>query len=65
MDVVLITLGETMSKIYLIVPYVERQSAKSLGARWDEYRSQWYVPLGKDYRKFARWLPKTLKEWAK
>ena len=65
MDVVLITLGETMSKIYLKVPYEEKNSAKNLGAKWDEYRTQWYVPPGTDYRKFVRWLPPHLKQWAK
>lgn len=32
-----------MSKVYLYVPYEEREKAKKLGARWDMERQQWYA----------------------
>ncbi len=31
-------------RIYLRVPYEEKEEAKQLGARWDPDRKQWYVP---------------------
>ena len=31
-------------RIYLKVPYEEKEEAKQLGARWDPDRKQWYVP---------------------
>ena len=33
-------------RIYLQVPYVEKDEAKALGARWDPQRRLWYVPAG-------------------
>lgn len=43
------------SKIYLNVPYAEKDAAKALGARWDPSRKQWYVPADKDITPFSKW----------
>ncbi len=32
-------------KIYLNVPYKEKDEAKKLGARWDPDSKLWYIPL--------------------
>ena len=32
-------------KIYLTVPYKEKDEAKKLGARWDPDSKLWYIPL--------------------
>lgn len=44
-------------KIYLDVPFSEKESAKALGARWDVSLKKWYFegPV-RDYVKFARWI---------
>ena len=46
-----------MPATYLNVPFRDKDSAKSLGARWDPARRQWYVPDGRELAPFAAWLP--------
>lgn len=41
----------------LDVPFVEKDQAKRLGARWNAGSKRWYVPDGLDLQQFARWLP--------
>lgn len=48
------------SKIYLNVPYQEKDSAKALGARWDPVNKKWYAPANKDITLFAKWQPETV-----
>ncbi len=36
----------TQGRIYLNVPYSEKEDAKALGARWDGDRKLWYAPYG-------------------
>jgi hypothetical protein len=43
------------SKIYLNVPFAQKDEAKALGARWDAIRKKWFVPSDKDAMLFARW----------
>ena len=44
-------------KIYLDVPYTEKDRAKALGARWDPDIKKWYYEgTAKNYVKFAEWL---------
>lgn len=43
------------SKIYLNVPFAQKDEAKALGARWDAVKKKWYVPANKDVTLFARW----------
>ena len=45
------------AEIFLNVPYPEKDVAKGLGARWHPQQRQWYVPTGRDWTPFARWLP--------
>lgn len=47
----------TMARTYLNVPYVQKDHAKQLGARWDASARRWYVPHGVDTAPFQRWLP--------
>ncbi len=44
------------SKIYLAVPFAEKDAAKALGARWDPALKKWYVTAGKELALFAKWL---------
>jgi hypothetical protein len=48
------------SKIYLQVPYAQKDAAKALGARWDATRKKWYVAADKDVTPFAKWQPETV-----
>ncbi|HEY8035920.1 MAG TPA: DUF5710 domain-containing protein [Methylobacter sp.] len=45
----------TDSKIYLNVPFAQKDEAKALGARWDAINKKWFVPADKDIALFARW----------
>ncbi len=44
------------AKIYLNVPYAQKDAAKALGARWDAANKKWYIPPGKDPEPFGQWL---------
>jgi hypothetical protein len=43
------------SKIYLNVPYAQKDAVKALGARWDAANKKWYVPADIDNTLFAKW----------
>jgi hypothetical protein len=43
------------SKIYLNVPFAQKDEAKALGARWDAVEKKWFVPADKDITLFSRW----------
>ncbi|MEE9339678.1 MAG: DUF5710 domain-containing protein [Methylococcaceae bacterium] len=43
------------SKVYLNVPYAEKDAAKALGAKWDAAKKKWYVPMGTDVSSFSKW----------
>ncbi|MGZ5054602.1 MAG: DUF5710 domain-containing protein [Methylobacter sp.] len=43
------------SKIYLNVPFAQKDEAKTLGARWDAVKKKWYATASKDITLFARW----------
>lgn len=49
-----------MSRIDLKVPFLEKDEAKKLGARWDLQKRVWYVPEGEDPSLFCKWLSKEL-----
>lgn len=42
--------------LYLNVPYVEKDEAKKLGAKWDAAKKKWYVANKEDYPKFFKWI---------
>lgn len=43
------------SKIYLNVPFAQKDEAKALGARWDAIKKKWFVLPDKDITLFIRW----------
>ena len=43
------------SKIYLNVPFAQKDQAKAQGARWDAVQKKWFVPADKDITLFAKW----------
>ena len=42
-------------KVYLVVPYAEKDEAKALGARWDPALKKWYRRADQDAAAFSRW----------
>lgn len=44
-------------RVYLAVPYAEKDAAKSFGARWDRTAKAWYAPPGAALAEFQRWMP--------
>ena len=54
-----------MSRIYLNVPFAEKDAAKALGARWDAKARKWYVPSAAVLRVspgLERWMDAPLPE---
>lgn len=47
------------NKIYLNVPFPEKDKAKSLGARWDMQAKRWYYTNPEDAEKFSQWTEKS------
>jgi hypothetical protein len=45
-------------RIDLKVPYVEKEDAKALGARWDQVKKTWYAPPGTKLEPLSRWIPR-------
>ena len=48
---------DRVKRVYLNVPYREKEQAKQLGASWDRQCKQWYIPSGHNVDTFAAWLP--------
>ena len=48
-------MSKTNSKLYLSVPFAQKDEAKALGAKWDAALKQWFVPHGLDAAPFERW----------
>jgi exodeoxyribonuclease VII large subunit len=46
------------TRIDLVVPYVEKDDAKALGAQLDWDRKVWFAPPGIDLSPLQRWLPR-------
>lgn len=44
-----------MGRIYLNVPFDEKDDAKRLGARWDAQKRSWYLLEPDDLSQFVRW----------
>src|SRR3546814_13114099 len=43
------------SKIWLNVPYADKDDAKTAGARWDRQHKSWYAREGADMAAFSKW----------
>ena len=52
-----VAMRTTPDRVYLDVPYGEKEEAKALGARWDRAEKSWYVPVGIDPDPLQRWAP--------
>ena len=45
-----------LSRVYINVPYSEKDEAKALGAKWDKQEKSWFVESGIDQTPFQKWL---------
>lgn len=45
------------ARVYLAVPYAEKDEAKAFGARWDKAAKAWFAPAGTDLGALERWMP--------
>ncbi|MFK5948981.1 MAG: DUF5710 domain-containing protein [Methylococcales bacterium] len=43
------------SRIYLNVPYSQKDEAKALGAKWDANKKRWYASNNLDDSLFKKW----------
>jgi len=46
------------SRIDLVVPYDDKDLAKSIGAKWDSVRKVWYVGSEANPASYEKWLPR-------
>lgn len=44
-------------KVWLTVPYVQKNIAKACGAKWDKESRQWFAPEGANLEPLSPWLP--------
>lgn len=47
---------EERYRLDLVVPFHEKDSVKTLGAKWDVLRKRWFIPHDADTTQFAKWL---------
>lgn len=46
----------TEERIWLDVPFIEKNEVKALGGRWDRQAKSWYIGPNGDREKLARWI---------
>ena len=56
-EVAMPSTAERVERVYLAVPYADKEQAKALGARWDRDAKAWYAPPGADLAPLAAWRP--------
>ena len=49
-------------KIFLGVPFRQKEAAKAAGAKWDRAAKLWYAPEGADLTRLKTWLPENAAE---
>jgi phage/plasmid primase-like uncharacterized protein len=47
----------SQEKVFLAVPFREKEQAKALGAGWDKETKLWFAPAGLDLAPLAKWIP--------
>ncbi len=47
----------SQNRVYLNVPYAEKDAAKQLGAKWDAKTKRWFIASELQFSSFAQWLP--------
>lgn len=54
------TQNKEEERVYLAVPYGEREAARAAGAFWDKEAKSWYIGPKGNRSKLERWLPKNV-----
>lgn len=52
--------NKTIMRIYLNVPYEEKDIAKKKGCHWDGQKKQWFIDNPIHMDQYMRWMPKHL-----
>ena len=52
------------NRVYLNVPYAEKDTAKQLGAKWDAKAKRWFIASELPSNSFAQWLPESIYDTA-
>ena len=47
-------------KIYLNVPYEQKDIAKARGCHWDDFRKQWFIVNPTKIEMYIDWMPENL-----
>ena len=47
---------KSVKKVYLKVPFGDKDQVKALGARWDGDKKSWYIMSNTDTSKFKQWM---------
>jgi hypothetical protein len=47
-------------RIYLNVPYEDKEIAKQKGCWWDDYKKQWFIENPIHMDQYVRWMPNHL-----
>ena len=48
--------AQPRERIYINVPFKEKNQAKELGAKWDSDNQRWYIPPGVNKEAFTQWM---------
>lgn len=54
--------NKTIMRIYLNVPYEEKDIAKNRGCHWDGQKKKWFIDNPSNIQMFVKWMPKHLLE---
>lgn len=47
--------NQDIGRVFISVPYKQKEEAKALGAKWDRNEQSWYVPANLGAAPFAQW----------
>lgn len=48
--------ADAVDRMFINVPFKQKEEAKALGAKWDRKEQSWYVPSGQDSAPFVKWI---------
>lgn len=48
--------SQAADRVYVQIPFKEKEQARELGAKWDRQEKSWYIPDGVDKEPFAHWI---------
>lgn len=57
-------INDRPDRIYLEVPYADKEQVKSLGAQWDYVQRKWWITRAMPKRSFSKWMAEAPKDGA-